>query len=301
MSDFITVQDAARRSHLSEETIRDLCRRNVLKFSRPHDRGQYLIDLESFNAYLQRLDGTSSKPTFWPLLYNQGCLIISGIAAIIAIYTFFSGISYVCDAVSLPYLCDDKSFVGYDFESGRQGWDTSEGSFKLARIESSAGRSYSGQHSLLVTTELYGGATEEFTSKGKEKVFLSTEAKVYFNRFPPQGVEHPGPYDLTEQSVSCYVYFPTGLAFATNPESYVRLFVKDSSESNQYGSPVNISASNVEQWLLLSLTVGAGESMDPDFDPTKTNALGVRVELPEDSALSYVGPFYIDQCIVEPP
>lgn len=229
--------------------------------------------------------------------------VLGLLSALVTLYVFASGRTSLCDAISLPYLCRERlqPLTGYDFEAGIQGWDTSEGEFKLATLESTAERSYSGQRSLKVTTELYGGASEEFASRSRERVFLGTEAKVYFNRFPLEGVERAGPYNLTEKTVSCYVYFPAGLAPESNPATSVRLFVKDASEHNQYGDYVNLSTSNVEQWMLLSLKVGVEGGIDPAFDPTTTNALGVRVELPENSTLTYVGPFYLDRCAVEYP
>ena len=264
-----------------------------------------LIDPASVHPHLQLLNNVPAKrPSFWERRSIQWIVGVLGLlSALVTLYVFVSGRTYICDAISLPYLCRDllQPLTGYDFETSIQGWDTSEASYKLATIESTADRSYSGQHSLKVTTELYGGASDDFISRGREKVFSGTEAKVYFSRFPPQGIENSGPYNLTEKTVSCYVYFPSGLVLANNPESYVRLFVKEISEHNQYAELVNISASNVEQWVRLSLKVGVGSGMDSTFDPTKANALGVRVELPETSKLSYVGPFYIDRCAVEYP
>lgn len=268
-------------------------------------RRSHGIDPESFNPRLYRLNNApAQRPSFWERRSVQWIAGVLGLlSALVTIYVFASGRASLCDAILLPYLCRERlqPLTGYDFEAGIQGWDTSEGAFKLATLESTTERTYSGQRSLKVTTELYGGASEDFASRGREKVFLGTEVKVYFNRFPPDRVENAGPYNLTEKTVSCYVYFPSGLVLENNPAPYVRLFVKDLSERNQHSEYVNLSGSNVDQWMLLSLDVGVEGGMDSAFDPTTINAVGVRVELPVNSKLTYVGPFYIDGCAVEYP
>lgn len=318
MNNYITVQEAARRSGLSEDTIRDLCRRNILSHNRPHETGQFLIDPRSFDEYLQHQNRSpEATPSTCSKLFNRGWALVVVISVLVTILSFVLTFIFrymsICDAVLVPYLCSSKptssvmatttptTFTGYDFESSIQGWDTSEGSFKLAKLESTTERAYSGQHSLKVTSELYGDASEEFTSKGKKGAFRDTETKIYFDNVPPQGMGASGPYNLREKTVSCYVYFPSGLILENNPQTYVRLFVKDLLQHNQYSDPVNISVSNIEQWILLSFVVGVGNGMDPDFDPTQINALGVRVDLPEHSKLVYTGAFYVDECSIKYP
>lgn len=131
-------------------------------------------------------------------------------------------------------------------------------------------------------------------------VYRHTEAVAYFNNAIPQGFDQPGPYDLTGKTVSCYVYLPSELIASGDPQAYVRLFVKDQSFHNQYGTALDITSELSEKWNLLSLVVGEGD-IDPNFDSTKTNALGVRIELQNWAALQFEGQIYIDECEIEHP
>ena len=106
---------------------------------------------------------------------------------------------------------------------------------------------------------------------------------------------------MTGKNISCFVYAPSGLVSSGNPQAYIRIFVKDDKFRNQYGDAVDITASNSDRWLQLSLTVGSGGGMDADFAPNSINTLGVRIDLQNNSTFSYSGPVYIDECSIEYP
>lgn len=179
-------------------------------------------------------------------------------------------------------------WAGYNFESDIQGWTTSEGQYKLATLEVSRERAYVGQQSLKLVTELF---------EDENPVFRYTEATAYFDIAVPEGISYPGPYDLSGKSVSCFLYLPAALASGGNPQTYVRLFVKDDAYDNLFSTAVDITPANVEQWIQITLPV---ENV-ANFDATSTNALGVRFDLQEGSSFSYEGPIYIDYCSIEYP
>ncbi len=182
--------------------------------------------------------------------------------------------------------------VGYNFETNIQNWTTSEGDFKYTRLDTTTQYVYSGARALRLTTDLRLDA---------DAVLRHTEAVVYFTPTPPEGIASAGPYNLTGNFVSCLVYLPAGLAPSDSSGAYIRLFVKDAQSHNQYANSVNISSANVNSWFPLALTVGEGGGADPDFDSTKINALGIRVDLHEGATLKYVGPLFIDHCTIEYP
>jgi hypothetical protein len=193
------------------------------------------------------------------------------------------------------------SRVGFDFETDTKNWHTSEGEFKLAETSATTQFFNTGAQALQIMTDLFGGQSSEFAAKKYNDVYLHTEATGYFDSSVPDGIDRPGPYNLKDKRVSCYVYMPAGLVKQGSPPVTLQIFVKDSKFANQYGNPVDITSSNVEKWFELSLVVDNFHRADSNFDATQSNTLGIRVEVPRGSALVYEGPFYIDTCEIEYP
>lgn len=197
-------------------------------------------------------------------------------------------------ATSIP------SQFAYDFESGVQGWSTSEGQFNTSiMVTTTTNPVHSGSHALQVTTRLVGNANPAFSTlpgdtPAKGNLYSHTEAVVYFDQSKPNGFSAPGPYDLRGKTVSCYVFFPSTLATGDNVPPYVRLFVKDKKFANAFSQAVSIDPQHTQEWFQLSLTV----SSDASFDASLVNALGVRLETPDGSKIDYTGPFYIDDCSI---
>ncbi len=101
--------------------------------------------------------------------------------------------------------------------------------------------------------------------------------------------------------MACFVYLPSELAPTANSQAYIRLFVKDNTFHNQFSDAFDILPSNVNKWLPLTLTVGAGGNIETGFDSTQINALGIRIDLHDGATLDYTGPLYIDHCTVAYP
>jgi hypothetical protein len=192
-----------------------------------------------------------------------------------------------------------SDFTGYDFESGTQGWGTAEGEFKKAELSTTTEVVYAGNSALVLDMELFGSGSQEFTARDRDDVYRHTEAIVYLSNSAPLGYGQPGPYDLSGKTFTCLVYLPAGLAVEGAPRAYIRLIAKDQKFANQVSDAVDITPSNVSQWIELSFVIGNGSNADPSFDPTQTNALGVRIDSLDGSTVQYTGPIYVDNCSIK--
>lgn len=181
----------------------------------------------------------------------------------------------------------------YDFEQGTtEGWDTTEGSGKLATLQVVSDPVQSGNHVLQAVTLLNGNGS---VNNG---INLHTEAKVYFTQQMPQGFTNSPPYNFFGKQVSCQVYLPAQLASGSPPATII-IFVKDANQRNDSGKPIAIDASTTGKWIRISLVVGEFPvDADQGFDGTKIIGIGIRISVPAGSSLNYTGPFYIDNCIV---
>jgi hypothetical protein len=199
--------------------------------------------------------------------------------------------------VEQPQATVTPSFVGYDFETDTAGWNTSEGDYKRAILSTTTLIAYNGSQALVLDTELYGNGSLEFANHGQEDIYRHTETLVYFNQIP-EGIDYPGPYDLTGKRLSCFIYLPVGLIAPNNATpAYVRLILKDKNFANQFSEPVMINNETTEQWLELIYVVNPDSNSD--FDITQVNAMGVRLDSLNDSTVSYSGPIYIDYCTID--
>jgi hypothetical protein len=184
-----------------------------------------------------------------------------------------------------------NSHFAYDFEDGTtQGWDTSEGQYKLAALQVVSDPVRKGNHVLQVMTKLTGDANNE--------VYRHTSTKVYFTQGIPAGFSNSSPQNFQGKQVSCEVYLPQGLASGSPPPT-ISISVKDTSQRNDTGKPIPINASIVGKWMQLSFIVGQYQGdADQGFDGTHVFSIGVQIVVPPGSTLNYTGPFYVDNCIL---
>jgi len=188
--------------------------------------------------------------------------------------------------------------IGYDFESGTQGWGSAEEKYKKAETSLTTQVVYEGNSSLQLDTELFGSGSAEFSSHNNDDVYRHTEAVVYMNNSIPAGYDIPGPYNLEGKSLSCFVYLPDGLA-VDGPHTYVRLIAKDIGFRNQVSQAVDITKDTTNRWIELSFVAGDGSNEDEGFDAKEINALGVRLDSLDGSNVQYTGPIYIDNCTIK--
>jgi hypothetical protein len=201
------------------------------------------------------------------------------------------------DTPSVPPI-QQSDFAGFDFESGMQGWETTEGEFKKAELSTTTQITNTGNSALVLDTELFGNGSSEFALHNNDDIYRHSEALVYMNNSMPEGYEQPGPYALTGKTFSCFVFLPDGLA-VEGPRAYVRLIAKDIGFRNQVSQAVDITKANTNQWIELSFVIGDGSNSDAGFDAKQTNALGVRFDSLDGSTVQYTGPIYIDTCSIK--
>ncbi len=199
----------------------------------------------------------------------------------------------VTSATKPTQTANVRQQYAYDFEKGTtEGWDTTEGSGKLATLQVVSDPVQSGNHVLQVLTLLNGNGS---VNNG---INLHTEAKVYFTQQMPRGFTNPPPYNFFGKQVSCQVYLPPQLASGSPPATII-IFVKDANQRNDSGKPITIDASAVGKWIQISLVVGEYPvDADQGFDGTQIIGVGIRIAVPAGSSLNYTGPFYIDNCIL---
>jgi len=186
--------------------------------------------------------------------------------------------------------------VTFDFEDGLQGWDTSESKSKLATLEVTSDLRHGGQKALRLSTELYGNASSGFVGKHSQEVYQHTEVKVSFSQATRAGMHIADHIDLTGRPASCYVYLPAQIA-VEGPPARITMVAKDTNQRNYYGSSVDITSTQVKKWFPISLIVGTG-FQEAGFDQTQVGTLGIRIDVPNGSKLSYRGPIFIDNCTI---
>lgn len=204
---------------------------------------------------------------------------------------FFSSRTTPTPTTSLTATVSTNSHFAYDFENGTtQGWDTSEGQYKLAALQVVSDPVRKGNHVLQVMTKLTGDTNNE--------VYRHTNTKVYFTQGIPAGFSDSSPQNFQGKQVSCEVYLPQGLASGSPPPT-ISISVKDTSQRNDTGKPIPIDASIVGKWMQLSFIVGQYQGdADQGFDGTHVFSIGVQIVVPPGSTLNYTGPFYVDNCIL---
>jgi hypothetical protein len=197
--------------------------------------------------------------------------------------------------------------TGFTFESGVDGWTSSQWGKKSMTITTTAAKVYRGRQAMEVTTPLYGNASDKYDTVPEQdrEVYRHTDVTAYFDKAIPEGMNGSGPYNLAGKRVTCAVYLPNDLATKQDPYANIHLFVKDIGYRNQQSKRIAIRNDNqgktTEQWLLLSLTIGQhanGEHLDNGFRKDKIMALGVAVEAASGSTIEYEGPFYVDDCMI---
>ena len=119
------------------------------------------------------------------------------------------------------------------------------------------------------------------------------EAWVNWSNSPPSGAAIP--IDLTNRTITAWVYAPQDSIGDSSKPNGFQVFVKDENWNSEYGTWHNVSEG---QWSQISLTVSISQPedghMDPGFDPSRIIALGVKMGSGEGSTATYEGPVYID-------
>ncbi len=215
--------------------------------------------------------------------------------------TFIVSPTPLSTSMSSPSVNTSTPFT-FDFETDTPQWHVSEEHYKPTQVRIVTNPVHSGTHALEVSGDLLGDASPGYTSN--KEVYQHTEATVYFNQVTLKGFNTPGPYNLTNKQVSCFVYLPGTKDPGTGPQASIKIFVKSlvgNTYPNDSGKEVLIDSNHVGNWFQLSFIVGAAkEDADTTFDATKVVALGIRIATTPGSTLQHTGPvFYVDDCAIQ--
>jgi hypothetical protein len=211
-----------------------------------------------------------------------GILLISGGAIYLIHPPSGGGEGVPPDIASQPSLPANSV---YSFESGSMGWVAQdyEDSKACVQAEWSDEAAKDGEHSLKCLMDLIGEDSQK--SKGEVWVDMSDN--------PPSGKTIPT--DLTNRTISAWVYAPRGSKGDRNRPNGFQIFVKDENWKTEYGPWANVVEG---QWVKISLTVSATKPAsgykDAEFDPSRIMAIGVKMGAGGGSTAKFDGTIYID-------
>ncbi len=178
-----------------------------------------------------------------------------------------------CCAMS-PAVADDAS-----------GWTAQ--TFATTRAMTDAAISnvmaHSGHNSLAVSVKLNGAVPSQ------------RQGEVYVDLRYHAPADLDAPLDLAGQTITAWVYAPSGaVGLRTNPNG-MRLFVKDSEWRSEYGPWTHLRPNH---WTRVSFTPAAAAPetgfRDADFNPRKVILLGLSIATGGHSTAHFTGPIYLD-------
>ncbi len=163
-----------------------------------------------------------------------------------------------------------QSPIGYDFETGTEGWVSRNGA--IAKPEQAESTAKSGQYSLKLPLDL-----KPANHSGETWVSLDT------------------PIDLTGKTISAWIYAPLGIRGEPTQPNSLHLFVADRQGRKLYGTSTNfLEGGWFQVTLSVAQTVSACGSIDTGFDPTKIKRIGLNIASPKSSKAVFAGNIYLD-------
>lgn len=181
------------------------------------------------------------------------------------------------------------SLSKYSFENDEMGWMPqtyvdSQACVEVVQSDASQ-NAKEGKYVLKMTMDIVGGDA----NKGRG------EAWVNMNDDPPG--DETIPIDLTNRTITAWIYAPKGSKGDPKKPNGLQVFVKDDNWKNEYGPWFDIDKE--DEWFSISLTVRAtkpkkGGYMDSGFDPSKIIAIGVKMGAGGGSTAKYPGVIYVD-------
>lgn len=173
----------------------------------------------------------------------------------------------------------------YSFESGTSGWicQDYEDSRACIQVLQSDEIAKEGLYSLKMVMNLIGDDAHK--SKG--------EAWINMLDVAPNG--QTVPVDLSNRTITAWIYAPQGSRGERSIPNGFQLFVKDEDWNNEYSSWKDVAEGI---WNPISFPVSASEpsggSMDVGFNPRRIIALGVKMAVGDGSMAKFDGAVYID-------
>jgi hypothetical protein len=183
-----------------------------------------------------------------------------------------------------PVQIDSK----YGFENDLTGWipQTYENAMGCIQVSQSNEKAKDGQFSLKLGMDLIG--SDEHKSQG--------EAWVDMRNFPPLDETLPfKSVDLTNHTITMWIYAPPGSIGDNSKPNGFQIFVKDINFKSNYGSWTNVVE---DQWIQLSFTITTSVVedgyMDQGFDSSQIIVIGIKMGSGGSSTAIFQGSIYID-------
>lgn len=188
-----------------------------------------------------------------------------------------SGTGVLALAVTYAWLFPPWGHGRLEFEEEGNGWVTSpDKPSACTGLERSKDVARRGRYSLKLSMDLDGSKPD------------LASAEVWLDLRQQKDIE------LAHRRVSAWVYAPAEAVGDPDHPNGFQLFVKDEHWRSQYGPWVNAVP---DEWTQLELVVGepsAPGTIDPGFDATLVNTLGLKVSVGGVSHAVYNGPIYVD-------
>ena len=194
--------------------------------------------------------------------------------------SFLTGINY-------PWAA-----YGHDFgqnEWGHDGLATGGWTYQgFINARPSKEKARSGHSSLCVTADLVG----RHPNRSAGEVFIDLR-----NHPPPDG--RPVPLNLENIVIRCSVSFPPGSTGSASAPNGVQLLLKSEGFWSFYSPWTNIEP-YWDDWIPIEAsTAGPAGFKDPQFDPTKVIAVGLKVSINDLSTATLKGPIYVDDYVLD--
>jgi hypothetical protein len=146
----------------------------------------------------------------------------------------------------------------------------------------------SGSGSLCITADLVG----QHPNQARGEVYLD------LNNHAP--LEVSVPVNLTNVAAHCWLRLPPGSAGYPSARNGVQLFFKSEGWYSFYSPWMNIQPEWEDHWVEFTANPsGPAGYQDPQFDPMKVIAMGVKVAINDASTATLHGLIYLDDCVLD--
>lgn len=146
---------------------------------------------------------------------------------------------------------------------------------------------HSGAGSLSLTADLIG----QHPNKAKGEVYIDLR-----NHTPP-GVSVP--VNLTDATVSCWLFLPRGSSGDPNAPNGVQFFFKSDGFFSLYTRYQNIRSDQEEGWVQFTADAsGPPDYVDPQYDQTKVIAVGLKISINASSGATLAGTIFLDDYVL---
>lgn len=182
--------------------------------------------------------------------------------------------------------------MGYDFETGKQGWGVDTSNPIDAALSVTTEQHRSGAQALQLSTEIYGPNEQN-----------NSYLYVDMTTNEPLNAEDSAPYDLTGYLVSCYVKFSEEFLASQGGNGYIQMFVRDDNFGKSTGQAKgNNSVVNSGDWEKLTIRLGDPNNVNEGaFDAANVYQFGIEFHPDSGDPNTGTGMIWVDDCQLEKP